>query len=375
MTDTISLLQDLIRCPSVTPKEEGVLGVLEKILIPMGFTCERMVFGEGEEQVQNLYAKKGSGNPHFCFAGHVDVVPEGEGWSYPPFGAEIHDGRLYGRGAMDMKSGIACFIKAVEDFSFDKGAISLLITGNEEGLATYGTPAMLDELVRRGESWTACLVGEPCGTEKVGELIKTGRRGSLNAVLTVTGKSGHTGYPHLAVNAVEILTDILAEIRKPLDKGSENFEPSTLSVTSIDVGNPAANVIPSVARAMFNVRFNDLQTFEDLDWLLREKIEMIVEEKDVSYVLETECSGNAFLIPQNEFLKQVVESIKEVTGAAPIESTSGGTSDARFIYKHCPVLECGIPGQGMHGPDESIAVADIDTQIKVYRRILEKFFG
>lgn len=375
MTNAVSFLQKMIRCPSITPKDEGVMAVVEKELEKSGFTCERLVFGSGEEQVQNLYAKKGRGEPHFCFAGHVDVVPvEGQDWTYPPFGAEIHDGRLYGRGAMDMKSGIACFVKALEGFEF-KGTVSLMITGDEEGIATYGTPAMLKELSERGEKWTVCLVGEPSGTGFASEYIKTGRRGSYNATLTVYGKGGHTGYPHQAVNALEVLTDMLAQARKPLDEGTQNFQPSTLALTTIDVGNTATNVIPAEAKAKFNIRFNDCHTADSLDKLMVERMAPVAEKAGATFIFESECSGNAFMIPDCRFREEVKEAVEEITGRKPEESTGGGTSDARFIIKHCPVLECGINGQNMHGPNESVAVEDIALQAKIYRRILEKFFA
>lgn len=373
MTDVISLLQDMIRCPSVTPKEAGVLGVLEKALIPMGFVCERLIYGEGEERVENLFAKKGTGRPHFCFAGHVDVVPVGGEWTHPPFGAEIEDGRLYGRGAMDMKSGVAAFIKALEGFEFD-GSISLLITGNEEGKADYGTPSMLTELAARGEKWDVCLVGEPSGNDEERQVIKTGRRGSLNAVLKVSGAQGHSAYPEKAVNAVEALMDMLTEIRKPLDSGSNDFDPSTLAVTSVDVGNPVSNIIPGYAAARFNARFNDCHTAESLDALIRERIRPVAERTGASFDLETECSSNAFVIQDRAFPKLVADAIEEIAGYRPGESTSGGTSDARFIRHYCPVLESGLVGKGMHGIDESVAVDDVRQQVQIYRRILEKFF-
>lgn len=373
MTDVISLLQNMIRCPSVTPKEAGVLSVLEKTLIPMGFVCERLIYGEGEERVENLFAKKGRGRPHFCFAGHVDVVPVGGEWTHPPFGAEIEDGRLYGRGAMDMKSGVAAFITALEGFTFD-GSISLLITGNEEGKADYGTPSMLTELAARGEKWDVCLVGEPSGNDEERQVIKTGRRGSLNAVLKVSGVQGHSAYPEKAVNALEVLTDMLTEIRKPLDSGSNDFDPSTLAVTSVDVGNPVSNIIPGQAVARFNARFNDCHTADSLDALLRERIRPVAERTGASFDLETECSGNAFVIQDRAFPKLVADAIEEIAGYRPEESTSGGTSDARFIRHYCPVLESGLVGKGMHGIDESVAVDDVHQQVRIYRRILEKFF-
>ncbi len=375
MSDVVGLLQALIRCPSVTPTDAGVMAIVENELLRLGFSCERMIFGAGKDETQNLYAKKGTGEPHFCFLGHVDVVPvDGQNWDYPPFGAEIHNGRIYGRGAMDMKSGIACFIKALENFTFN-GTISLLITGNEEDIPTYGTPAVLKELTGRGEKWTAAIVGEPGGTEATGSVIKTGRRGSLNARLTVTGKSGHTGYTQLAVNPVEALCDILNELRRPLDDGTPDFEPSTLSVTTIDVDNPTPNVIPAAAFAKFNCRFNDLHTAESLTKLLRGRIESAAKKAGVSYDFKTECMADVFICKDRRLPELVRQAIKETTGIEPAESTAGGSSDARFMVKHCPVLECGISGQNMHGANESVAVADLEVQIQIYRRILEKFFG
>lgn len=374
MIDLVRLLQELIRCPSITPTDAGVMDIVQRELTALGFSCERMVFGSGKNETQNLYAKKGSGTPHLCFLGHVDVVPvAGQNWDYPAFEGVIRDGRLYGRGAMDMKSGIACFIKALEGFSFN-GTVSLLITGNEEDIPTYGTPAVLNALQDRNENWTAALVGEPGGTQQTGSVIKTGRRGSLNAKLTVTGKSGHTGYTHLAVNPVEALCDILNEVRKPLDNGSAHFEPSTLSVTTIDVNNPTPNVIPGTAFAKFNCRFNDCHTVDSLTELLRARIDPIAKKIGVSYVFETQCMADVFFCTDRVFPALVKEAIKEVTGIDTIESTEGGSSDARFMVKYCPVLECGVSGQGMHGANENVALCDLETQTKIYRRILEKFF-
>lgn len=375
MNDVVNLLRALIRCPSITPVDAGAMDIVQNELARLGFVCERMVFGSGKNETQNLYAKKGTGEPHFCFLGHTDVVPAaGQKWDYPPFGAEIHDGRIYGRGAMDMKSGIACFIKALEDFSFN-GTISLLITGNEEDIPTYGTPAVLKELEKRGEKWTAAIVGEPGGTQKTGAVIKTGRRGSLNARLTVKGKSGHTGYTQLAVNPVEALCDILTEIRRPLDNGTPDFEPSTLSVTTIDVGNPTPNVIPAEAFAKFNCRFNDLHTVESLTELLRARTDAAAKKAGVSYDLETECMADVFICKDRRLPELVKQAVKEITGINTVESTDGGSSDARFMVKHCPVLECGVSGQGMHGANESVAIADLAVQVGIYRRILEKFFN
>lgn len=374
MIDVISLLQEMIRCPSITPKEEGVLSVLENVLKPLGFHCERLIYGDGEERVENLYAKKGSGEPHFCFAGHVDVVPVGEDtWHHDPFAAEIVDGYIYGRGATDMKSGIACFIKAMEGFEF-KGTVSLLITGNEEGLATYGTPSMLTELSDRGEKWTTCLVGEPTGNNENSRMIKIGRRGSMNCILTVHGRQGHSAYPHLLINAVEVLMDMLTEVRKPLDQGTKNFDPSTVAVTSVDVGNSVTNIIPGVARGMFNCRFNDAHTAESLEQLFLERIQKVADRFGATFDFEAESSGDAFVVPDGPFPTLVSDAVEEITGSRPVESTSGGTSDARFIQAYCPVLECGLIGQGMHAADENVAVSEVHLLVDVYRRILEKFF-
>lgn len=370
----VSFLQELIRCPSVTPTDAGVMDIVERELTALGFSCERMFFGTGEDETQNLYAKKGSGNPHFCFMGHVDVVPvSGQAWKYAPFAAEIDSGRLYGRGAMDMKSGIACFIDALNGFEFD-GTISLLITGNEEGVPTYGSPAVIKELVKRGETWTAAIVGEPCGTEQTGSIIKIGRRGILNCELTVTGVCGHTGYTQLAINPVEGLCDILAEVRKPLDYGTADFEPSTLAVTSIDVGNKTTNVIPQKAYAKFNCRFNDTYTAETLSALLHERISKVASQIGVKFDFKAECVANVFVCKDEKLIATVTDAIREVTGLKTAPSTAGGSSDARFIYNYCPVLECGISGRNMHGADESVAVSDLETQSLIYRRILEKFF-
>ncbi len=382
MTDTIDpldLSRALIRCPSVTPEDAGALDVLEEALMRLGFACHRLTFSEaGTADVDNLYARVGSGGPNFCFAGHTDVVPAGDraAWTHDPFAAEVNAGRLYGRGAADMKSAIACFVAAVSRFLARRGrdfgaSISLMITGDEEGPSVNGTAKVLEWLKGRGEGIDACLVGEPTNPAALGEMIKIGRRGSLNGRLAVHGTQGHAAYPHLADNPIPRLIRMLAAIDgTPLDKGTEHFQPSTVTITSVDVGNPTSNVIPAAARAAFNIRFNDRHTADSLKTWLTERCAGVGGRFD----LEVEVSGEAFLTPPGPLSDLVASAVKRVTGRTPELTTAGGTSDARFIKDHCPVVEFGITGETAHKVDENVAVADVRALADIYQAVLDGFF-
>ncbi len=376
----LELAQALIRCPSVTPEDGGALAALEAALSPLGFECRRLPFSEpGTADVDNLYARLGNGGPNFCFAGHTDVVPVGDtaAWSRNPFSAEVVDGALYGRGATDMKGAIACFVAAVSDFlarqgSGFGGSISLLITGDEEGPAINGTRKMLDWLRRQNETLDVCLVGEPTNPERVGEMVKIGRRGSLSGTLTVTGQQGHTAYPHLADNPLPRLVRMLAAITAEApDTGSEHFDPTNVQLTTIDVGNGATNVIPATAQAGFNIRFNDLHTGEDMTRWVRGKFDRVGGE----YALDIKISGEAFLTPLGPLSNLVAGAIEKVTGAAPECSTTGGTSDARFIKDLCPVAEFGLTSLTAHKIDEHIAVSELAVLRDVYQTVLEDYFA
>ena len=374
----LELARALIRCPSITPANAGALDVLQNALETLGFTCHRMVFdGDDSAPVDNLYARLGSTAPNFCFAGHTDVVPVGDGWTTDPFSAEVVEGRLFGRGAADMKSAIAAFVAAVARF-LDKnkkpsGSISLLITGDEEGEAINGTRKVLDWLVERGERLDACVVGEPTNPTKLGEMIKIGRRGSLNARLTVFGTQGHVAYPHLADNPIPRLLAMLRAITAtPLDQGSDHFPASTIAITTVDVGNSATNVIPGSAGAAFNIRFNEQHTGESLtDWM-RTKLDKAAGGCD--YELTVRVSGEAFLTPPGPLSDLVSGAIKSVLNTTPELSTTGGTSDARFIRDACPVCEFGLVGLSMHKADENCAIADLDNLIEIYHKVLDGYF-
>lgn len=377
--DPLAIAVELIRCPSVTPAEAGSLGVLEKYLGPLGFRCERMRFSaEGTPDVDNLYARIGTEAPHFCFAGHTDVVPVGEAWTVDPFAAEIKEGRLYGRGAADMKSAVASFAAAAERIVRDdfKGSISLLITGDEEGPSINGTVKMLQALAERGETIDHCLVGEPTSVERLGDMAKIGRRGSINGWLTVTGCQGHVAYPHLADNPVPRLLEMLRQLDDHvLDEGTDHFQPSNFEITSVDVGNQATNVIPGSARAVFNIRFNDLHTGASLDQWMRSICDAVTAELGGSYALKTVTSGEAFLTPPGDFSALIARSIEKVTGIAPELSTTGGTSDARFIRAYAPVVEFGLPNATMHKADENADVNEISRLADIYEEILRGYFG
>jgi succinyl-diaminopimelate desuccinylase len=377
--DSLDLARALIRCPSVTPEDGGALAILEEALGKLGFTCHRMTFSApGTSDVENLYARMGDAQPNFCFAGHTDVVPVGDAkdWSVDPFAAEIVGNRLLGRGAADMKGAIACFVAASARFLDQRGgnfpgSISLLITGDEEGPAVNGTARVLGWMKDRGETLDGCLVGEPTNHEYLGEVIKVGRRGSLNGHLTVMGTQGHAAYPQRADNPIPRLLRMLNFITaKPLDEGTEHFQPSNLEITSVDVGNHTHNVIPARAEARFNIRFNDTHNGDGLERWLRESFDSI----DADYQLDIEISGESFLTPPGDFSKLVESAVSGVTGKTPTLNTSGGTSDARFIRHFCPVAEFGLVGATMHKTDESVALEDLEALTEIYLRVLDGFF-
>ncbi|MDF3024890.1 MAG: dapE, partial [Alphaproteobacteria bacterium] len=360
-TDPVALLQDLLRCPSVTPNEGGALALLEKLLSANGFECHRLVFSDKDTpDVDNLYARWGKGAPHFCFAGHTDVVPVGDdkGWSFDPFGGDIRNGEVCGRGAADMKGPIACFTAAALECIKNNpaGSISFLITGDEEGPSINGTKKVLDWLAARGEKIDFCLVGEPTSSEKLGDMMKIGRRGSLSGFITVKGMQGHVAYPQRADNPVPKLVKLLSALDAlELDKGTAHFQPSNLEIVSVDVGNKAENIIPAEAKAVFNVRFNDAFTGAKLESLIRATL----DAQNVPYDMETRLSGESFYTPPGQYSEMLQNAIKKVTGVEPDLSTTGGTSDARFIRSHCPVIEFGIVGKTMHKVDERVAVSDM----------------
>ncbi|WP_142849096.1 succinyl-diaminopimelate desuccinylase [Telmatospirillum sp. J64-1] len=371
LTDPLDLARALIRCPSVTPEDGGALDVLEASLTRLGFTCHRLDFSqEGTPDVRNLYARLGEDGPNFCFAGHTDVVPVGQGWTTDPFAGEVIDGHLYGRGAADMKGAIAAFVAALArhlETGRPIGSVSLLITGDEEGPAINGTKKMLQWLEERGERIDLCVVGEPTNPRRLGEMMKIGRRGSLNGRLTVYGSQGHVAYPHLADNPIPRLIAMLTALTaEPLDQGTAHFQPSTLTLTTVDVGNPATNVIPAQAHAGFNIRFNDLHSGASLEDWLRQKLETVGGD----YELKVSVSGEAFLTPPGPLSDAVARAVQAVLGVSPEPSTSGGTSDARFIKDYCPVVEFGLVGQTMHKADERVAVADLEALAEIYRLVL-----
>ena len=379
--DPVGLAQALIRCPSVTPAEAGALGVLEKALAPLGFSCWRQSFqAPNTAKVENLYARWGEGDgPCFAFAGHADVVPVGDaaGWQQDPFAGEIREDQLCGRGAADMKAAIACFAAAAERF-IDKrrsdfpGRIALIITGDEEGPAINGTKPLLAWIKERGERLDACVVGEPTNAATLGDMIKIGRRGSMTGRLTVHGTQGHSAYPHLADNPIHRLIVMLDSIsREPLDAGTAHFQPSTLQVTSIDVGNPASNVIPATAHAVFNIRFNDTHSSASLTRWLHERF----AAASGHYDLALQVSGEPFLTPPGQLSEIMARAIEQVVGRRPELTTTGGTSDARFIRVYCPVAEFGMVGRTMHKVNERVAIADIARLTEIYERILDGFFA
>ena len=373
--DPVGLTQALLRCPSVTPDDAGAMDVLAKALEDLGFTCHHIRSHTGGPEIRNLYARLGDQAPNFCFAGHTDVVPVGKGWTVEPFAASVMDDKLFGRGATDMKGGIACFVAAVARLLAEappKGSISLLITGDEEGPAVDGTVKVLDWLVARGEKLDCCIVGEPTNPRILGEMMKIGRRGSLNCRLTVLGTQGHSAYPHLADNPIPRLLDILRRLTEaPLDQGNAHFQASTLALTTVDVGNAATNVIPAEARAGFNIRFNDMHSGASLERWIRDTVAVAGGEVEIT----VEVSGESFLTPPGALSATLAEAITAETGLVPDLSTTGGTSDARFIKNHCPVVEFGLVGQTMHKSDENVALADLETLTRIYHRVLRAVVG
>src|SRR5689334_8230053 len=384
MIDALSIAQSLVRCPSVTPADAGALGVLESILKDAGFTTHRVIFGEpGTADIDNLYARIGSEAPHITFAGHTDVVPAGDesAWTHGAFSGEVKDGMLYGRGAVDMKGGIACSAAAVLQYLKDnggkpKGSISFLITGDEEDISVNGTIKLLQWVAARGEKFDHCVLGEPSNVEVLGDTIKVGRRGSQSGTLYVDGKQGHVAYPQRASNPVpDIARLIVAIADEPLDLGSAQFQASNLEFTSVDVGNTASNVIPGQARAKFNIRYNDLHTQDSLRTLLEERLAKAAGNLIRARIEWQPSNSHVFQTKPGPFTDLAVAAIEEVTGRKPELSTTGGTSDARFIASYCPVIEFGLIGQTMHQIDERAAVADIEKLTKIYRRILDRYFG
>ncbi len=387
--DTLDLARRLIRCPSVTPVEGGALDVLEEVLGGLGFICHRLPFSEPDTaEVDNLYARLGTGGRNFCFAGHTDVVPVGDAaaWRVDPFGAEVVDGVLYGRGAVDMKGAIACFVAAAARFLEARGgeldgSISLLITGDEEAEAINGTRKMLAWLAERGEVLDACLVGEPTSNENLADMIKIGRRGSLNGRLTVHGTQGHTAYPQLADNPLHHLVRMLDAVASdPLDRGNDHFPPSGLQITTIDVGNQVSNVIPAEARAALNVRFNDEHDSAAIEAWLRRHFDAAIETapngtRGASYELAIRVSGESFLCPPGPLSDLLCRAVETTLGRTPELGTTGGTSDARFIKDHCPIAELGLFNATAHKVDEHVSLDDLRGLEAVYRAALDGYFS
>jgi succinyl-diaminopimelate desuccinylase len=378
----VDLAQALIRCPSVTPEEGGALTFIEQVLAPAGFACHRMTMREvGTPDVENLYARIGTDGPHVCFAGHTDVVPVGDAaaWTHPPFGAVIDGGMLYGRGAVDMKGGIACFMAAALRHLAAlprRGSISFLITGDEEGPSINGTMKVLDWMAARGETLDAAIVGEPSNPQALGDEIKIGRRGSLNGELVVAGRQGHVAYPHIADNPVPKLARIIDRLSStPLDAGTPDFQPSSLQFTVISVPNTASNVIPAEARAKFNIRYNDLWRRPKVEEWVREQCAVAATSINAEYQVSFSGTGEVFLTKPGPLVDTMVTAVREVTGRAPALTTAGGTSDARFIQAHCPVIEFGLVNATIHAVDERVAIADLETLTTVYERFLAQFFA
>ncbi|MCX7307464.1 MAG: succinyl-diaminopimelate desuccinylase [Afipia sp.] len=384
MSDALTIARDLLRCPSVTPADAGALGVLESVLKAAGFETHRVTFSEpGAADIDNLYARIGAGKPHITFAGHTDVVPPGDDtkWTHGAFSGDVAGGFLYGRGAVDMKGGIACSVAAVLDYlkangGKPKGSISFLITGDEEDVAVNGTIKLLQWAADRGEKFDHCVLGEPSNVNELGDCIKIGRRGSLSGTLIVEGTQGHVAYPHRAVNpAPQIATLIAALSTEPLDKGTEHFQPSNLEFVSIDIGNPAWNVIPASARARFNMRYNDCHTQDSLRALIEQRVEKASGNAIRARIEWEPSNADVFRTQPGKFTDLVVAAIEDVTKRKPELNTGGGTSDARFITNYCPVLEFGLVGQTMHQIDERVPVSDLEKLTKIYRGVLDRYFA
>ena len=377
VVDPVLLTRALIRKPSVTPADEGAMDLVQAELEALGFACRRMAF----EGIENLYARRGTASPNLCFAGHTDVVPTGaaEAWSAAPFEAEVRDGVLYGRGAVDMKGGIAAWIAAVSRVLAEgdvPGSLSFLITGDEEGPALHGTKRVVETLMAEGEVIDACVVGEPSSQHALGDTIKIGRRGSLNSWITVHGKQGHVAYPDRAANPAPVMARLMARLADHrLDDGYPSFQPSNLEITTIDIGNPATNVIPAEAKARLNIRFNPTHTGDALIAWLNATAGEAQAESGLRIELEHLCSGDAFLTEPGPFVTGVQDAVEAAAGRRPEASTTGGTSDARFIRAMCPVLELGLVGQTMHQIDERVPVSEIEALAEVYRGVIETFFG
>ena len=381
--DPVAIARDLLRCPSVTPAEGGALAYLERLLKSAGFAVERPTFSApGTANVENLYARIGKASPHLVFAGHTDVVPPGDeaAWRYPPFAGEVADGLLYGRGAVDMKGAVACFMAAAlghlaASGGEPKGSLAFLITGDEEDVAVNGTVKLLKWVAEGGERFDHCILGEPSNSQALGDAVKIGRRGSLNGTLVVTGTQGHVAYPQLADNPIRGLVHLMSALMaEPLDQGSAAFDPSNLEFTSVDVGNRTVNLIPAEARARCNIRFNDHHTLASLKSLIESRVAVVAG--GVRWRIDWEPSNaDVFLTQPGPFVDLVVAAVAAVTGRKPRLSTSGGTSDARFIKDYCPVIEFGLVGRTMHQIDERTAVDDLVGLTAIYRRILDRYFG
>jgi succinyl-diaminopimelate desuccinylase len=383
-SDPVAIARDLLRCASVTPEDAGAIGYLQALLAEAGFAAHRMTFAEpGTAPIENLYARIGRDSPNLVFAGHTDVVPPGDkkAWRHPPFAGALDGGILYGRGAVDMKGGIACFVAAALDYLAacggkpKRGSISLLITGDEESVAVNGTVKLLQWAAERGEKFDHCILGEPSSLTALGDTIKPGRRGSLNGTLIVGGRQGHVAYPDRAENPIRSVVVLIGALQGLLDEGSAHFDPSNLEFTSVDVGNPTVNLIPGEARARFNIRYNDRHSQTALKALVERRAQAAAAGR-IRYLIEWQPSNaDVFITKPGPFTDLAAAAIAEVTGRQPRFSTTGGTSDARFIKDYCPVLEFGLVGQTMHAVDECVPVADLVALTAIYRRILERYFG
>jgi succinyl-diaminopimelate desuccinylase len=391
-TDPAAVLATLIQCPSVTPDEGGALSALTDMLSPMGFSVERPVFSDQDTpDVENLYARLSGNGPHLMFAGHTDVVPVGDeaAWTHPPFSAAIKDGMMYGRGAVDMKGGIACFVAALARY-FEKsgtpsGSISFLITGDEEGPAINGSKKLLEWAASKGETWDGCLLGEPTNPDAMGDMMKIGRRGSLSGTLVVSGIQGHTAYPHLADNPTRSLVAMLDALLYPaFDEGTDNFQPSNLEVNILDIVGGAVNVIPAKASAVFNIRFNDTWSVETLKAEINRRLDKAAKDRklrptksnDSVFAIEwREQPSHVFLTRDDALIDTLGKSVEAITGRFPEQSTTGGTSDARFIKDYCPVIEFGLVGQTMHKVDECVALDDLETLTRIYEQFIGDWFA